>query len=262
MVNFIKNKKNIILSSSILNGINTFSTFCADENKKNIEIVIIYNGNVYKASDIEVTRDNFAEPEQRIEFIKNNKDKFVCGFNKLNFKDSIIEQSIKGKFDGGYTNEAGENEFILPSHDDLGRCFDNLLIATITVEDSVSLKYIKTDNKLKIKDLEESIENVINYKNSFDKYIDKDGIIGNLKAVIKAKCKIVVNDDIFIFDKNADEDGIIKESCTLKINFPNELLEGAPKPPEEDEQNNNNNNNNNNSNNSNNNDKKKSYCGS
>ena len=227
MINFIKNKKNIILSSSIFSGINS-NIFCADENKKNIEIIVKYNGFEYKASNIEVTKDNFAVREQRIEFIKNNKDKFISGENKLNFKDSIIEKSIIGKFDDGYKNSDGKDEFEVV---DLSDGFSNLLKATITIEDSAELKYIRTNKKFKFQRLEDMIENgIVKFFNRQKKEIDTKNIIGKIKVVIKSKCNIDVNDDIFIFDKNADENGIIKESCTLKINFPDSLIEGNPDP--------------------------------
>ena len=222
---FIKKNKKIILSSSIFTGISSNNIFSTDENKKNIDIVIKYKGFDYKASNIEVIKNSFVDPEKRIEFIKNNKDKFICCSNKLNFKDSIIEQSIIGLFDGGYVRD-GKDEFPV---DDLSICFSNLSKATITIEDSAELKYIRTDKKFKFQSLEDAIENgIVKYSNSRENEIDKKYIIDRIKALIKVKCKIDVNDDIFVFDKNADNNGKIKESCTLKINFPDCLIEGNP----------------------------------
>jgi len=277
MINFIKNKKNIILSSSILNGINTFSTFCADENKKNINIIVKYKGYEYAANNIEVTKDNFAEPEQRIEFIKANKDKFISGTNKLNCTDLIKEVSEIGKWENKIKIGSGPwiDEYTL-GEGNIESKLKGLLKATIEIDDYIELKYIKTDKKLKNKQLEEIIESDINdfaYKKNekgIDKEIDKNRIVDVFKKVIKARCEVDVNDDIFIFDKNADENGIIKESCTLKINFPDSLIEGNPDPkptdptgPKDPNSNNNNSNNNKNgSGSSEDNKKTKSYCGS
>lgn len=273
MINFVKNKKNIILSSSILNGINTFSTFCADENKKNIEIIVKYKGFEYKASNIEVTKDNFAEPEQRIEFIKANKDKFISGTNKLNCTNLIKEVSEIGKWENPIRINGGPwiDEYTLGECNIVNK-LNSLEKATIEIDDYIELKYIKTDKKLKNKQLEEIIESDINdfaYKKNekgIYKEIDKNRIVDVFKKVIKARCEVDVNDDIFIFDKNADENGIIKESCTLKINFPDSLIEGNPDPkptdPNNDNKNNNKNNNKNGSSSSEDNKKTKSYCGS
>jgi hypothetical protein len=75
MLEFIKKNKNIILSSSIFTGISSNNIFSTDENKKNIDIVIKYKGFDYKASNIEVIKNSFVDPEKRIEFIKNKSNK-------------------------------------------------------------------------------------------------------------------------------------------------------------------------------------------
>ena len=232
MINFIKNKKNIILSSSILNGINTFSIFCTDENKKIIDIVVIYKGYNYIANNIEVTKNNFTEPDQRMEFIKANKDKFISGKNTLNCTDLIKEVSEIGKWEGYWVE--GKDEFTLESH--ITNDLKYLKKATIGIEDYIELKYIRTDKKLKIQDLENKIENgVVKFFNdNKNNELDTNWVRDKIKGLLKSKCNIDVNDDIFIFDKNADENGIIKESCTLKINFPDSLIEGNPDPKPKD----------------------------
>jgi len=222
--------------------------FCADENKKTIEIVVKYNGSEYTANNIEVTKDNFAEPNQRIEFIKTNKEKFISGENKLNCTDLIKEVSEIGKWEG--LTEDSKDEFTLGR----GHVTDNLknlLKATIEIDDYIELKYIKTDKKLKNKQLEDAFEKgVIKFFNdSKKKELDTNWARNKIKGLLNLRFKVDVNDDVFIFDKKADKKGIIKESCTLKINFPDSLIEGNPDPKPTDPNNNNSNNSSNSSNN-------------
>ena len=203
--------------------VNLSNSFCSDQNKKNINIEVIYNNITYKAENIEITKDEFLEPNKRLNFIKTNTDKFKNGDNVLILSEYIKESDNYGKW---YGYESTDNKKISLNSDQMKEHFDDLTDATIKIQDYIVIEYIKSDKPMAYMNLEDKIISYINDNVNNRKLpeIDKNSFIENIKNFIQDKCEIEIDNDIFVLNKDDNETDKIKGKVSLKINFPDEFI--------------------------------------